>query len=183
MRLLARLGGTDTAIAALTAVTALYMALVVLGNITDPDANTAYVRHVLAMDTTFDQPPAAWRAITHPAAVTVVFVGIVAWEAAIALVLTAALAVWFRRPESARRLASLGWVLQILLFGGGFLAVGGEWFQMWQSAEWNGTDPAVRNVLIAGIGLILVHTGRAHRAGSPQAAPDGHDATVGRAGR
>jgi predicted small integral membrane protein len=45
----------------------------------------------------------------------------------------------------------------IVLFGGGFMAIGGEWFQMWQSADWNGLDAALRHVIIAGIALILNH--------------------------
>ena len=43
----------------------------------------------------------------------------------------------------------------ILLFGVGFLAIGGEWFEMWQSQQWNGLQPATFNFLIASAGLIL----------------------------
>ena len=39
-----------------------------------------------------------------------------------------------------------------LLFG--FLVVGGEWFQMWQSQTWNGQQGAFR--FVASFGLILV---------------------------
>jgi len=56
-----------------------------------------------------------------------------------------------------RRLATLGWTMVLLLFGGGFIVIGGEWFAMWQSQDWNGLDPALQNVLIAGIALILTH--------------------------
>ena len=40
------------AITALTGITALYMGLVVFGNITDYETNHAFVQHVFAMDTT-----------------------------------------------------------------------------------------------------------------------------------
>ena len=36
----------------------------------------------------------------------------------------------------------------------GFLVVGGEWFQMWQSKTWNGQEAAFR--FIACIGLVLI---------------------------
>lgn len=64
----------------------------------------------------------------------------------------------------------------LLLFGAGFLAIGGEWFAMWQSKSWNGLEAATRNVTLAGIALLVVHlpgpagrgeevTGRAGEAG------------------
>jgi predicted small integral membrane protein len=45
----------------------------------------------------------------------------------------------------------------ILLFFGGFIVIGGEWFQMWRSDDWNGLDPAFRNTMLALGTLILVH--------------------------
>jgi predicted small integral membrane protein len=44
-----------------------------------------------------------------------------------------------------------------ILFVGGFITIGGEWFAMWQSKTWNGLDPAFRNATIAAFGLVLVH--------------------------
>jgi predicted small integral membrane protein len=41
-----------------------------------------------------------------------------------------------------------------LLWFGGFLVVGGEWFQMWQSKTWNGQEAAFR--FVACIGLVLI---------------------------
>jgi predicted small integral membrane protein len=40
------------------------------------------------------------------------------------------------------------------LFFVGFLVVGGEWFQMWQSQTWNGQEAAFR--FAASIGLVLI---------------------------
>jgi predicted small integral membrane protein len=45
----------------------------------------------------------------------------------------------------------------IALFFGGFIATGGEWFQMWRSTAWNGLDPAFRNSALAAITLVLIH--------------------------
>jgi predicted small integral membrane protein len=161
MRLLARVGSTKTAITALTGITALYMGLVVFGNITDYETNHAFVQHVFAMDTTFGSPNTSWRAITDPTVVTVAYVLIILWEAVTALVLLAGLVAWLRRrDETARRLSSAGWVMQVLLFGGGFIAIGGEWFVMWQSKDWNGLTPAFQNFVVAALGLILLHASR-----------------------
>jgi predicted small integral membrane protein len=95
--------------------------------------------------------------------VTIVYVAIIVWETVAALVLIAATVAWVRSLAgrgpvvTARRLSSIGWLMWLLLFGGGFVAIGGEYFQMWQSQDWNGLDAAMRNVIIAGVALILNH--------------------------
>ncbi|SHF06737.1 DUF2165 domain-containing protein [Streptoalloteichus hindustanus] len=176
MRLLVALGGLRVALAVLTAITALYMGLVALNNITDYGTNRAFVEHVFAMDTTFRSPNTMWRAITDQGVVTAAYVAIIAWEALTALVLVGALVAWVRAlagrggTEVARRLSSCGWAMQALLFGGGFIAVGGEWFLMWQSSKWNGLQPALQNFLIASVGLVLVHL---HRSADQRALSSG----------
>ncbi|MBW4719051.1 DUF2165 domain-containing protein [Saccharothrix obliqua] len=160
MRLLGRVGSPHAAVAVLTAITGVYMGLVALGNITDYDTNHAFVQHVLAMDTTFRSPNTAYRAVTNPIAVSAAYVLIIAWEAVTAAVLLVGAAAWVRGRAVARPLSGAGWVMQALLFGVGFLAIGGEWFQMWQSKEWNGTSPAFQNLVIALLGLVLLHATR-----------------------
>src|SRR4051812_29650858 len=124
MRLLARVGGPHTVAAAVTAITALYLLLVVFGNITDYGTNRAFVEHVLAMDTTFQSPNTMWRAITSPTLVTIAYVLIIAWEAVTALLLAAGTVAWLRvvfggrDATTARHLSSAGLVMQLLLFGG-----------------------------------------------------------------
>jgi predicted small integral membrane protein len=155
---LQRLGSLRAVVAVFAAVTAVQMTLVAVGNITDYGTNHQFVVHVLAMDTTFQSPNTMWRAITSPAVVTAAYVVIIAWEVVSALVLIAATVAWVRgRVPTARRLSSVGWLMWVLLFGGGFIAIGGEWFQMWQSQDWNGLDPALQNLLIAGVALVLNH--------------------------
>lgn len=161
MRRLARFGSQSTALSVLTVITALYYTLVVFGNITDFDANRQFVQHVFAMDTTFDDPDVMWRSVTDSTLVDVAYIGVIVWEALIAAVLWAAAVCWLRsrghsrRREIARGLSSLGWIMVIVLFAGGFITIGGEWFQMWQSQEWNGLQAALQNFLIAAVGLIL----------------------------
>jgi predicted small integral membrane protein len=167
MRLLAWLGGLRTVLAVLTAITALHMGLVVVGNVTDYGTNLAFVQHVLAMDTTFRAPHMMWRAVTDHSAVTAAYVAIILWEALTAVVLLAGFVAWVRVLavgrgfDAARHLSSCGWLMLVMLFGGGFIVIGGEWFQMWQSSKWNGLQPALQNFLIGSVGLVLAHLGQA----------------------
>ena len=163
------LGTLPVAAALLVGINGLYLLLVAFGNITDPDTNFAFVTHVLAMDTTnFGQPPGTgldadvmWRAITAPWVHVLVYVVLIAWESAAAIVLLVAFALWIRDRggnfRAARALSTIGLSMLILLFMGGFITIGGEWFQMWKSATWNGLDPAFRNSVLALAGLILIH--------------------------
>lgn len=142
----------------LTGVLALYIALVAFGNITDFGTNRDFVRHVLAMDTTFKDDDLMWRAITSKGLQDAAYVAIIAWETVAALVLIGATWLWIRRDlASARRLTTYGTLMLMLLFGAGFIGIGGEWFAMWQSADWNGLDAATRVFLISGVVLIVAH--------------------------
>ena len=58
---------------------------------------------------------------------------------------------------SAQRLARRqALTLSLLMWLLAFLAVGGEWFLMWQSKTWNGQDAAFRMFTVVGIVLVLV---------------------------
>ncbi|MHC3469295.1 DUF2165 domain-containing protein [Streptomyces sp. 7R007] len=143
--------------ALLTATVALYIALVAFGNITDFGTNQQFVRHVLAMDTTFKDDDLMWRAITNHGVQDAVYVAIIVWETAAALVLLWATWLWARRDHaSARRISTYGLLMLMLLFGAGFIAIGGEWFAMWQSDDWNGLDAAMRVFLLSGVVLLVV---------------------------
>lgn len=166
-----KLGTLPFAAAVFVFVNALYIFLVALGNITDYGTNFAFVQHVLSMDTTnFGQPAGQgldpevmWRAIDNPVLWNLGYIGVILIESLAAIILIIAFVDFMRAIfgaasfARARRWASLGLVLIVLLFAGGFIAVGGEWFQMWRSTEWNGLDPAIRNAMLAGIGLVLLH--------------------------
>ncbi|QDQ16172.1 DUF2165 domain-containing protein [Streptomyces spectabilis] len=157
------LGTPAVAAAVLTGVVALYMALVAFGNITDFDSNQQFVRHVLAMDTTFKDEDLMWRAVESRALQDAAYVAIIAWETLAALVLIAGTVLWIAglRGHSddfvrARSVSTAGLLMLMLLFGGGFIGVGGEWFAMWQSEDWNGLDAAIRVVTLCGIALLVV---------------------------
>ncbi|WP_261718674.1 DUF2165 domain-containing protein [Streptomyces sp. FZ201] len=144
--------------ALLTASVALYMALVAFGNITDFGTNQAFVRHVLAMDTTFKDDDLMWRAITSKGLQDTAYVAIIVWETVAALVLIYGTWLWFRGGDrGARRWSTYGLLMVMLLFGAGFIAIGGEWFAMWQSGDWNGLDAATRVFVFSGIVLLVNH--------------------------
>ncbi|MFJ7334782.1 DUF2165 domain-containing protein [Streptomyces sp. NPDC101116] len=149
-------GTLSLAATLLTATIALYMALVAFGNITDFGTNQQFVRHVLAMDTTFKDEDLMWRAVTNRGLQDAAYVGIIVWETLAALVLIYGSWLWVRRDDlRARRMSSYGLLMVMLLFGAGFIAIGGEWFSMWQSENWNGLDAATRIFLFSGVVLIV----------------------------
>ncbi|MER7403861.1 DUF2165 domain-containing protein [Streptomyces sp. NPDC000070] len=153
-----RRGALSLAAALLTASVALYMALVAFGNITDFGTNQQFVRHVLAMDTTFKDEDLMWRAITNTGLQDAAYVAIIVWETVAALVLIYGTWLWARRDQQqARRMSTYGLLMVLLLFGAGFIAIGGEWFSMWQSKSWNGLDAATRVFLFSGLVLIVNH--------------------------
>lgn len=170
-RLTARWTAVDTLPAVngvLVGLNALYMILVAFGNITDFAVNRQFVRHVLAMDTidlgrtpgTGMDSNVMWRALNAATLQNAVYVGIIVWELAAALVLASAVVMWIVDQTmckgSARHLSTVGLLMVVLLFFGGFIDVGGEWFQMWRSAAANGLDSAFRNAVFAIATLILI---------------------------
>ncbi|MGW6641654.1 DUF2165 domain-containing protein [Streptomyces iakyrus] len=149
-------GTLSLAATLLTATIALYMALVAFGNITDFGTNQQFVRHVLAMDTTFKDEDLMWRAVTSRGLQDAAYVAIIVWETVAALVLIYGSWLWARRDDPrARRVSTYGLLMVMLLFGAGFIGIGGEWFSMWQSEDWNGLDAATRVFLFSGVVLIV----------------------------
>ncbi|MEU6198189.1 DUF2165 domain-containing protein [Streptomyces sp. NPDC047061] len=152
------------AAAVLTGTVALYIALVAFGNITDFGTNQAFVQHVLAMDTTFKDDDLMWRAVTDKGLENAAYVAIIGWETLAALVLIAGTWLWVRRDDvRARRVSTYGLLMLVLLFGAGFIGIGGEWFSMWQSKTWNGLDAATRVLVLTGLALVVVQLSPADR--------------------
>jgi predicted small integral membrane protein len=185
-----KLGTLPVAAGVLVFLNALYILLVAFSNLTDYDTNEPFVQHVLSMDTTnFGAEPGTnldddvmWRAIENDTLHTIAYVAIIAWESLAAIVLLAATAAWLtdrgRGYRVARALSTVGLIMLLLLFFGGFIAIGGEWFQMWKSDAWNGLDPAFRNAVLATLALILVHLPSAHWT-SPASSNPGRGHRVG----
>jgi predicted small integral membrane protein len=149
----------------LTAGVGLYLALVVFNNVTDYWSNHAFVQHVLAMDTTFPDNAGRWRSLHARWMVHAFYLSIIVWEAvACTLIAMGSWRMWRARAAPplafarAKGLATAGLALNLLQWLIAFIAVGGEWFLMWQSSAWNGSDVAGRMFTIAGITLLFVNT-------------------------
>jgi predicted small integral membrane protein len=138
--------------------------VVTFGNIVDYDSNFAFVRHVLSMDTTFPGNRLMHRAITEPAMWRIAYDAIIAAEGVTALAFAIAAvelacslrsdAVCFRRGK---RFVYAGAGVAFLLWFAGFMVVGGEWFAMWQSQQWNGQEAAFRFYITVLVVLIFVN--------------------------
>jgi predicted small integral membrane protein len=173
----------------LVGLNALYVILVAFGNITDFNVNQRFVHHVLAMDTTtVGQMPGTgldsnviWRALSAVPLQNAVYIGIIVWELAAGLVLASAVVMWIvdqtKGRTYARRLSTIGLLMIVLLFFGGFIDVGGEWFQMWRSASWNGLDTAFRVAVFAIATVIVIQLPSPPTAeSSPTVAPPAESA-------
>ena len=58
--------------------------------------------------------------------------------------------------NGAKTIAVLGLTLGFLLWQVGFMTIGGEWFGMWQSQQWNGVPSAYRFVMVIAAVLIFL---------------------------
>lgn len=142
---------------------AFFYSLVVFNNLFDFESNYQFVRHVLAMDTTFPGNRGMGRALHAPAVYLAFYLGIIAWEIAMAVLSWWGTANLLRARRgtaaefaAARTVPVAALTLSLLLWLVAFLAVGGEWFLMWQSREWNGQQAAFHNFAVAGIVLLIL---------------------------
>jgi predicted small integral membrane protein len=154
---------TRTAKILLLAAVALFYTLVVLNNLTDFNSNYQFVRHVLAMDSTFPGNNGMWRAMTSPAWHLAFYWSIIVWE------ITTTILLWWgaivllrnlRAPvaafQAAKRVPIVALTLSMLMWLVAFLSVGAEWFLMWQSHTWNGQEAAFRNFVTVGTVMVMM---------------------------
>ena len=142
---------------------AMFATIVAFGNITDYETNFAFVQHVLSMDTIFERSTIRYRAVTNPALHHAAYVLIISAEMATALLCWAGAVVLLRNLRvdrvtfyRSKVYAIAGLVLGFLLWQFGFITIGGEWFGMWQSQQWNGVPSAFRFAMIIAVTLILL---------------------------
>jgi predicted small integral membrane protein len=148
----------------ITALSSVFLLIVVFNNATDPNSNYQFVRHVLSMDTTFPGNAAMWHAIRAPLAHKVFYAMIIGWEAMTCLLIGAGtLKLWRARGDStsewkrAKQMASVGLTAGLVQWYFGFMTVGGEWFLMWQSKVWNGQEAAFRLFTFMGLSLLFLN--------------------------
>ena len=140
---------------------ALFFSLVAFGNITDYDSNWQFVQHVLSMDTTFANSTIRWRAVANPTLQTLGYGLIILVQTVIAILLWIAVVRLLINVRSdkfgpAKAIAVLGLTLGLLLYLVGFIAIGGEWFAMWQSQIWNGEQKAFDFISMIGIVMLIM---------------------------
>ena len=142
---------------------ALFAFIVAFDNITDYDTNFEFVRHVLSMDTVFPGSALLYRRVMSPALWDFGYWLIILGESITSLALGIAAVALLRHLRSdgarfnrAKRFVFMGATLGFLVWFFGFMVVGGEWFQMWQSQKWNGQEGAFRFYLTILAVLIFV---------------------------
>lgn len=143
---------------------ALEIALVAFNNLTDYWTNFAFVTKVLSME---EVPPAShihWRAITSPFVHHASYIAIIIAEIIVAgltglgaFSMGRALRAEGEDFHRAKKTAVVGLALGFLLYEGGFIAVGGEWFGMWQLKAVDPVQSAFR-VAIAMLGTLIFLT-------------------------
>ena len=148
---------------AMVASIAAFATLVAFGNIADYDTNFVFVQHVLSMDSVFPNSNIMYRAITSPALHHAAYAVIIAAEVAIAALCwigAIRLLRQLRAPAAefnrAKSWSIAGLTLGFLVWQFGFMTVGGEWFGMWQSQQWNGVPSAFRFAITIMAVLIFV---------------------------
>ena len=148
---------------ALVAAVALLASLVSFGNLTDYTTNLAFVQHVLSMDNIYPFSTIRYRAITNPTLQHLAYAVIIAVEVIIAVLcwIGAILLAHCLRSDAAqfnraKTFAIAGLTLGFLLWQVGFMSIGGEWFGMWQSQQWNGVPSAFRFMMTFAAVLIFV---------------------------
>jgi predicted small integral membrane protein len=141
----------------------IFYTLVIFNNLTDFNSNYQFVRHVLSMDTTFAGNNGMWRAMTWPGWHLAFYLGIIAWEIATTILLwwgVARLYLAFRLPakqfNGAKGIPVIALSVSLTMWLVAFLSVGGEWFLMWQSPNWNGQEAAFRNFAVVGLVLLIL---------------------------
>jgi len=127
----------------------LYMAIVCFNNITDYDSNFQFVRMVSNMSDVFSKEKTGWRSVTSEVFHHIMYLFIIVWELAIAILTISGTIKMTRNLKSgasefnrSKKLLATGLSFGVLLWFGMFITVGGEWFLMWQSKNWNGQNTA-----------------------------------------
>ncbi|MGH6842886.1 MAG: DUF2165 family protein [Methylocella sp.] len=140
---------------------AFYVALVAFGNLTDYWTNFAFVTEVLDMDAVPAASAIHWRAITSPALHHAFYILIIATEIATAALCALGAMAMARQLRakapafhSAKSMAVAGLTLGFLLYEGGFVAAGGEWFGMWQAKDLDAVPSAFR-ILMTMLGVLI----------------------------
>lgn len=138
--------------------------LIVLNNVTDYYTNYVFVSHVLKMDTVFPDSNVHYRSWDHPFLFHTVYILIILTELVMAFCCIKG--GWQmvkninKDPQSfhaSKKWGIGGIIAGIMIWFIGFQVIGGEWFVMWQSTNWNGLAASERVLGVLILVLILLH--------------------------
>ena len=125
------------------------MSIVCFNNVTDYDSNFQFVRMVSGMGDVFLKEKTGWRSINSETLHHIMYLFIIAWELTIAILTTTGIFKMIKKVKSgsvefnqSKKLLLTGLSLGVILWFGMFITIGGEWFLMWQSKNWNGQNTA-----------------------------------------
>lgn len=142
--------------------TAVFYFITVFNNTVDYSANLRFIQNVSGMTDTFNDT-LLWRRMESGVLHWVLYITIILWELGAGLLAAyAAYLSWkYRDAEEslyrrARTAGMVAYVFGLMLWFFAFIVVGGQWFLMWQSENWNGQDAAFRMIGIIGL-LLLFH--------------------------
>lgn len=134
-----------------------------INNIIDYEINLSHVQHVLMMDShVVEVGSAAMRSIESPVIHHIAYILIIIAELAIGIMgIWGSIEMWKARKNISlfnQKKAKLIWALTlgILVWFTGFLVIGGEWFLMWLSEDWNSQQAAFQIVTPFMLGLIFI---------------------------
>lgn len=141
---------------------AFFATLVAFGNITDYSTNFSFVHHVFQMDTIFPDAKIKYRSVVSPVLQNLGYIGIIACETLTAILCWIGAIVLIKNIKmpanvfnKKKTIAIIGLTLGFLTWHVAFMSVGGEWFGMWMSSQWNGVPDAFR--FFVAILLVLIY--------------------------
>ena len=127
-----------------SAAAALYISIVCFNNVFDYNSNFSFVRIVSSMEDTFSKEKNGWRAINSTVLHHALYIFIITWECIVAALLWLGsyrmlkhLKAPAARFKSQKKYTANGLAFGVMLWFTVFIAIGGEWFMMWQSKTWN----------------------------------------------
>ena len=139
----------------------IFALMVGFNNLADYGSNYSFVQHTLSMDTVFSGNTLKSRAILNPLIWNIAYgliifaellTGVLLMVGTICLIKNLNNSIKFIRAKS---WIYLGCSIGIFLWFFGFIVIGGKWFCMWQSAQWNGIEAAFRFVVLIMLTIII----------------------------
>lgn len=147
----------------ITASVGILVFIVGLNNILDYSTNFDFVKHILSMDM-YPEGPFQSRAVLSASLHHLCYMFIIFVECAgSGLTLYGAKRLWNARhlasksfnQSKSQALLGMGSLFTLYLLG--FMAIGGEWFQMWRDGIYNAQEPVFRFIVCIGIAILIVN--------------------------